>query len=99
MHPTNDSPLIHQIRELAGQVGAMRYDYPHMNDSENYESQIQVGLACSAAEILEHNPSRVVEWFGHCLIACGLRIDLPTESLLDALETEMELQRHRSSKA
>lgn len=99
MHATNDSLLINRIRDLAGQIGATRYDVPEVADAENHESQVQIGLACSAVEILDHDSSRVIEWFGHCLIACGLRIDRSTESLLYALEAEMEIQRHRSSRA
>lgn len=85
-----ENECIHQIRALAGQVGAVHYDAPDVADSENYESQVQVGLACSAASILGYDSSRLVEWFGHCLIACGVEIDASTESLLNDLESKME---------
>jgi hypothetical protein len=90
MHAANDMKRIGRIRELAGQIGATRFESPQMADAENYESQVQIGLALSATEILDYDSSRVVECFGHFLIACGVEIDPLTEALLNALESKLE---------
>ena len=98
MHAAKDREWIGKIRSLAGQLGATRYESPDVADAENYESQVQVGLACSAVEILDYDSSKVAEWFGHCLIACGVEIDPLTEALLDALESKLESRaRNRES--
>lgn len=82
--------LILKIRALAGQVGGLDNDLQDACDADNYDFQVQVGLAESIVEILDYDPSKTVQWFGYCLVQFGLGSNDRANALLDALEREVE---------
>lgn len=90
---TNDepSPLAREIRVLAGKLAADT-TLEKSSDSEEYDFQVQIGLADAVVDILDFNPYKLGTWFGYCLIALGLEIDDRLEGLLHALRDEVELQ-------
>jgi len=82
--------LIQEIRSLAGRLGEMGGDLENVADAENYDFQVQTGLASATAQILEGNPFKAIVWFGHCLISCGVEPDERIKCLLDSLSREIE---------
>ena len=93
-----EAQQIRKIRDLAGKIGECHIALPPSSpDAEAYETQVQVGLARSVTQILDCDASRLAEWFGHCLIACGMEIDRSTETLLDALEAKLASCPRRSA--
>jgi hypothetical protein len=60
--------LILKIRELAGEVGSIDDPDPGWHDADNYDHQVQTGLATAVVEILDYAPPGLVHWFGICLL-------------------------------
>ena len=81
--------MILEIRKIAGKIGSDQADLDDACDAENYDFQVQTGLSEVVSEILDYNPSKLIFWFGYCLINCGLDPDQRIGALLDALEREV----------
>ncbi len=93
-------PLILQLRELAGQIGEIENEIPEAWDAENYDFQVQIGLATSIVEILDYDIQKVIRWFSYCLMNCGgIEIDPRVDALLDALANEVECQSEAAREA
>jgi hypothetical protein len=86
------SEIVRQIRRLAGELGAIEDELENVADAENYDFQVQTGLAAAVTEILEDNPFSAIRWFGYCLISCGVEADPRIICLLDSLDREVDSQ-------
>ena len=85
--------LIHQLRLIAGEIGAMDNELDGAGDAENYEFQVHVGLANAIVEVLDYDTDKVITWlFGYCLIQLGVEPNDRIAALLDALKREVEVQ-------
>ena len=88
-----EKELVHQLRLIAGEIGAMNNELDGGSDSENYEFQVHVGLANAIVEVLDYDTDKVITWlFGYCLIRLGVTNDDRIAALLDALKREVEVQ-------
>lgn len=85
-----DAKII-RIRKLAGEIGSHR-NIEKLSDSENYEFQVDTGLAQAVAHIQGFDPARLIYWFVFCLIDLDLEVDDRLRALLDALEREIQSQ-------
>ena len=85
--------LIQQIRTLAGELGRIgKNDLPEAPDAEEYDFQVQVGLAEAAVEIMDTDVSGIAGWFVFCLIQYGIDPDDRIKALRDALAREVMSQ-------
>ncbi|MEY3898593.1 MAG: hypothetical protein RLZZ214_4115, partial [Verrucomicrobiota bacterium] len=52
--------MILEIRKIAGPIGSSQADLDDACDAENYDFQVQTGLAKVVSEILDYNPSKLI---------------------------------------
>lgn len=87
----NIDPNILRIRKLAGKIGSYQ-NIEKGSDAENYEFQVDVGLAEAVSDIQGYDPQKLIYWFGFCIIRLGANCDERIQALLDALEREINSQ-------
>ncbi len=92
MSAEDQSPIARKIRELAAKL-AEDHTLDNAADAEEYQHQIECGLAEAVVDILDFDLPRLFYWFGFCFISFG--VDPTNErisALLDALENEVSNQ-------
>ena len=84
--------LIEQVSRACGEIGSLMVgELEEASDADNYESQIQVGLAKAVVDTMfKSKHADLVHWFGHCIIASGHEVDDRIDALLDSLSRELE---------
>lgn len=92
MSAEDQSPIARKIRLLAAKL-AEDHTLDDSSDAEEYQHQIECGLADAVVDILDFDLPRLIYWFGHCFIQFGLDpLDARIAALLDALENEVANQ-------
>lgn len=81
-----------QLREIAGEIGEIECHLPGTPDAEEYNFQVQVGLATAVVEILDTDFAGISKWFGFCLIRYGIKPDRVIQALHDALIRQVDDQ-------
>ena len=83
--------LITKLRELAGAIGSQD-ELENAPDAENYDFQVQTGLAEAVVKIMDYDSGKLIFWIGRCLIQFGLNPNDRIKALLDALAHEVVVQ-------
>jgi len=87
-----EKALILDIRQLAGEIGAMHDPPKEGGDADMYNYEVQAGLSRAVVGTLDYDLTKVTCWFGLCLCEFGVEFDDRIQALLDALKREAESQ-------
>ena len=85
--------LMEQVARACGEIGSLTAGdlSDDTSDVENYEFQIQTGLADAVVNaVFKMKHADIIHWFGYCLIASGHQVDDRLQVLLDSMDRELE---------
>jgi len=90
--------LVDQIHRMAGEIGVLNgNNLEKAADAEDYEFQVETGLAVAAASILQDDIDKIITWLGYCMIDLGYEPNDRVAALMDALRRELYEQEEEDS--